>query len=183
MQTNLSIKKQKKIALAWTDVYLETNSLVNTQEMHALEQAIRTRKSSLAILDAHILSEAELVKATQIILSTFSMPQYTEKLVIALLKNRSVRYLSKILKISQRILFNKLNQTEFLVYTSHPLDEIRQEKIKQFIADKTTSSKPINAIFAIDQSLICGMKIIGKNQIFEQSIAKKVRELANILEQ
>ena len=69
----------------------------------------------------------------------------------------------------------KHNIFQFLITTPQPLSAIHKEKINQFLIAYTQGF--IEATYALDQTLIAGVRMQSKRHIWEKSIAQQLRDV------
>lgn len=102
-------------------------------------------------------------------------PDYMHPLIKLLIDSKRLFLLSDICKFIGVYFRKKHNIVEFLITTPQPLSTIHKEKINQFLSAYTQGS--IEATYALDQTLIAGVRMQSKTHIWEKSIAQQLRDV------
>ena len=98
-----------------------------------------------------------------------------ENVMLLLLKHKRIDLLGDVLKKIVFLHEERANKRHFFVTTSHDLSSDEQKEILELI--DSLVPEHASASFAIDTSLISGIKIKGHGLLLERSIAKQLRKL------
>lgn len=169
-----------RYAKAWINAHSQELSKIDIDQFSHTIDLLKTASKKLAVLDLHPLAKEQQIRASEIIMKHFSLPGILNGLVRLLVCHRKAQLIARVFLQIKKILTHQTKIASFAVSTSHALQKSDQEHIIEFIK-KSLNLKTISAAFMLDDSLICGIKITNEEVVFEQSIAKQLRDIETTL--
>ena len=175
----LESKIAKKYAIAFLHVYSKECTPAYMETLFTFSSFLEKNKIFQATLAIPSLKKSVKSELIELVSEKLQLSNGTKKLIVLLLKSKRIDLLNEIIK---KILFlyqRREKKYQFAVTTSHPLNEQEEKVVLSFISSQVTNH--IHASFAVDKSLISGIKIEGKTLLWERSIAKQLRNAERAL--
>jgi len=167
-------KIAKKYASAFLNVYGKHFSPSLVEKLGAFKNFVTTNHLYQTTLNIPSLPKKTKKLIIDHVSTKLSLPDFVTLLVVLLLKDKRIDLLGEILK---KILFlhdQRESKHHFVVASSHELSEQERNKVISFI--KLQIENKVKTSFAIDKSLISGIRITGNTLRWERSIAKQLRD-------
>lgn len=156
-----SLAREKNCVLKWKD------------DLHLIHNLLLDNKEYLTILSSEFLSFLEREKLAKKVFSQFD--NEILNLLILIIKNHRVNYLMSILTTFNSLCNEYLNILEGFVYSSSALSKQQINELEE--AFGKMKKVKVELSNRIDISLLGGVKIVLKDQVYDGSIKAKLNDL------
>jgi len=167
-----------RYAVALLEIAKEQKTLEKLrEEVSSFSNALKENEEFLKILSSQIISKEEKLQVIDNV-----MKDYSETLidfVKVIFQHGRSNYLLKIFKETWFKFDEALNIERGVVYSSIPLADNQLSKISEVINKRTGKRCELRNL--IDKSLIGGIKVVLKNDIYDASIKTQIEDLRDTL--
>ncbi|MGP1413590.1 MAG: ATP synthase F1 subunit delta [Bacillales bacterium] len=144
------------------------------EELYLLSKTLKTNKEIIDLLDNKTIKIDEKFKIVENVFKKNFSNDLISYIKVIVRNNRSL-YLYYIIKETLLLFNDYLNIEQGIIYSSIALTDEEINKIQNNIEVKI--SKKTQLINKIDTSLIGGIKVVLKNEIFDYSIQNQLKKL------
>jgi ATP synthase F1 delta subunit len=171
----------KYYAVAFLNLFKATYTSKDMERLFLIEQLLRKHRYLFVSLQRPNIPRHLKEQVINEIIEHFDAQKNITQLTNALLKRNRIELLPAILK-HMRHEYDKLNHIISLrITSSHPLSQ-EQKEVARKIAASMTSAHTI-CTFDVDEQLIVGLRIEGKEHLWERSIRKELTDFSTIIAQ
>lgn len=169
----------RKYALAFTNIYFDKLSLSENKKILLLEKFLEENRFFYILLRVANISVQKKIEALKKLFDHFkSGPNGLNvpliNLASLLISQRRIHLLGNILKEICKIYLVRSGIEEFRIKISHDVSDGSKAAILKFI--ETHSKKKVLASFQLAPELIMGLRVEGRNFLFENSVRKRLGE-------
>ncbi|MFH1831538.1 MAG: ATP synthase F1 subunit delta [bacterium] len=165
----------KKYASALLNLYLNKMDKACFDNLEKLRFFFKTNKAISMYLNLSSIPDNIRENSFEKILHSLKIDATSCILARALFKQKRIEIFDKVVEQIIKEYKTRKNILSFKVYSSHPLEENEKQTIHSFL--KKTINATILADFFIDKTLICGIKILGDNVVWERSFVKQLNNV------
>lgn len=172
----------KKYAQAYLNLHNKVITVSYALSLNKLQEFLTENSKFLAYLSIPNLTLEIKEKILSDIFEKFNIEHTIKKLIHVLVEHRRIELFAEVIGHVLHEYKKRNNILTFTITSSHELNDTQKEKLVSFLEKKTKAT--IIPSFAIDEELISGIKIHGETLLFEDSLAKRLNQLAlNYLKQ
>ena len=172
-------KLSRKYAVAFCNSQSHYGNDCSLEKLCCLYKFFSSNRLFQMILNIPSIDDFEKVSLMKRVAEKLEMPKSVCVLVDVLTNLKRIELLDRILKCVVRIYKKKQRSLEFCAYTSHEIGQSQKKVIKKFVSSRFSDS--VDLKFEIDSSLISGVKIVGDELVYENSVADKLKNIRKIL--
>ena len=166
-------------ACAFLNVYGKSLTYGDIEKIKVLLNFFKSNKNFYIALSLPSIAQATKEHAIKLIVSNFSLPSSLGILMTTLIKECLIQYADQILAAICDEYERRHKIINFLVESSHALSDTQQIALSEFIKKLYPNTTQLQ--FAIDPSLIVGIRIESRNLLWERSIRKKLLHMRQIV--
>ncbi len=169
----------RKYAKAFLNLYFDALTEQHIDAMSKFYLFLRENRGILCYLNLPGLNEQVWKDFLTELYARFVLPQHLPKLIQVLISRRRVELLPAVVVAILQEFWRRKHVMHFEVTSSQELSLSEQAMTNAFLAKKTGAE--IKATFAIDATLICGIKMRSDSYMFEHSIARELKKFEESL--
>ncbi len=165
----------KKYALALLNLYSKQIGNICFESLRELNNFFKKNKKILMYLNIPSLPDDVKKQVLEGILQKLNTCNTISIVAHTLLKQRRINLLDNVVDQIVRQYKIRKNILNFKVLSSHSLDQAEKKIVLDFLQKSVNAT--IQADFFIDKKLICGIKILGDNIMWERSFVKRLENV------
>ncbi len=165
----------KKYAVAFLNVYGNSFSLSDYQQLIKTAKYIKKHYSLLVLLSVPTLSRVQKKECLEKFLAAAQAPSLLEKLAHLLLEQQRIEFLSAVCEQLMYEYQERKKIMPFIIKSSEPLKNDQIALLTKFLAKKTGNTIPYTT--EIDKKLIAGIRMQSDAFLWEHSIEQQLRTL------
>jgi F-type H+-transporting ATPase subunit delta len=174
-----SITLAKKYAVAYLNVFDETMSYQDFEQLCQFGQFLLQHKRALFFLGLPHIPMAEKIRSMVSVIERYKLPVSLTRLFTLLIEDGRSMLMGEVMnQVCEEYQLRHQLQT-FDVTSSHELKKGELEDIKTML-EKVTKSK-VRYTYSIDNKLIAGLRMQSSNLMWEYSIEKQLRNIAKAM--
>lgn len=170
----------RKYARAFLNLYFDALAEQHVEALSNFYTFLRGNRGILCYLNLPGLTEQSWNDFLTRLYATFPLPYHFGRLIQALLERRRVELLPAVVAAVLEEFLRRKHVLHFQVTSSHELSSVEQNHIIAFLTKKTGAAA-VQATFAVDPALICGIKMRSDMYMFEHSIARELKNFEESL--
>jgi F-type H+-transporting ATPase subunit delta len=144
-----------------------------------LEKFLTTTKESLFFFNLSLIGPETEQEALDLLFKGFKTEKLFKKLMKLICNERRALLVPEMLRSIASLYREQHNIMLFSITTSHDVSDDDKKTINDFLAEKT--GKTIGAEYAIDKTLIAGVRAQSDTLLWEQSIKKQLMAIRQSL--
>lgn len=169
----------RKYAKAFLNLYFDALSDQHIEGLFKFHLFLRENRGILCYLNLPGLNEQVWNDFSTRLYADFTLPQHFAKLIQVLVLKRRVELLPTVVVALLQEFWKRKHVLHFEVTSSLKLSLAQQAAVIAFLTNKTGAA--VRAAFAMDSSLICGIKMKSDSYMFEHSIARELKNFEESL--
>lgn len=169
-----------KYARAFLNLYFDALNDQHIASLTSLYEVLDKNRGVLCYLSLPNLMDSVKRDFLSKVCEGFVLPIYFHRLIAGLVEKNNIELLPLVVMAIIKEFWRRKHVIHFVVHSSHSLGTDEQAIIVNFLTLKTGAAM-IQATFFLDESLICGIKMRSDGYIFEHSVARKLKEIEQLL--
>jgi ATP synthase F1 delta subunit len=168
----LGLRVTRKYAEAFLRVFGRHLTYADITKMEAAYRSLSSRKHILFFLQLPHLDNPTKSSMIEDLLAHLMMPAIFLQLFMLLVNDNRVFYIPHVLFFIIQLYKRSHAIESFAIMSTHDLNAQQKERIKYFLSSRTGSS--IMCSYAIDKSLIAGIRMQSSEHMWEYSVRKQL---------
>ncbi len=165
----------KKYAQAFLNLFFSQITSTDVQKIATAQLFLQNHRKSLFFVQLPQFTDAIRLSMIEDLIGYLSLPQECIKIFLLLIKENRSYLMPDVLFFIVSLYKERVNAVDFAVTTACPLDETQKNSINMFLG--RIVHKNSSCTYAIDRTLIAGIRAQSVEYMWEYSVRKQLMRL------